>query len=127
MTASPLPFSLGYGTNGFTDHPLPVALDLLAEQGYGAVALTLGHPHLDPFAEDLAEQLQALRKTLGELKLRVVIETGTRFLLDPRHKHRPALVDEEAASRVGFLRRAVDIAAQLEAECVSFFSCGGRR
>ncbi|WP_346027859.1 EboA domain-containing protein [Arthrobacter parietis] len=122
MTASPLPFSLGYGTNGFTDHPLSVALDLLAEQGYGAVALTLGHPHLDPFAEDLAEQLQALRKTLGELKLRVVIETGTRFLLDPRHKHRPALVDEEAESRVAFLRRAVDIAAALEAECVSFFS-----
>ncbi|GAB3553394.1 hypothetical protein GCM10027404_25730 [Arthrobacter tumbae] len=122
MTESPMPFSLGYGTNGLTDHPLPVALELLAEQGYGAVALTLGHPHLDPFAADLDAQLQALRVTLSELNLRVVIETGTRFLLDPRHKHRPALVDEEAASRVDFLHRAVDIAAALEAECVSFFS-----
>lgn len=130
MTAGPstatsnstMPFSLGYGTNGFTDHPLPVALELLVEQGYDAVALTLGHPHLDPFAEDLDEQLHSLRATLDELGLRVVIETGTRFLLDPRHKHRPALVDEEAASRLTFLRRAVDIAAALRAECVSFFS-----
>lgn len=124
MTATPdtMPFSLGYGTNGFTDHPLPVALELLAEEGYEAVALTLGHPHLDPFAEDLEVQLQSLRNRLDELGLRVVIETGTRFLLDPRHKHRPALVDEDAAARVAFLHRAVDIAATLQAECVSFFS-----
>lgn len=121
-SASLMPFSLGYGTNGFADHPLPVVLELLAEQGYDAVALTLGHPHLDPFAEDLDAQLQSLRSRLDELGLRVVIETGTRFLLDPRHKHRPALVDEEAAARVTFLRRAVDIAATLQAECVSFFS-----
>ena len=121
-SATTMPFSLGYGTNGFADHPLPVALELLAEQGYGAVALTLGHPHLDPFAEDLDAQLRSLRARLDELGLRVVIETGTRFLLDPRHKHRPALVDAEAAARVAFLRRAVDIAAAVQAECVSFFS-----
>ncbi|GHD04817.1 EboA domain-containing protein [Zhihengliuella salsuginis] len=117
-----LPFALGYGTNGFTDHPLPVALELLAEQGYGAVALTLGHPHLDPFAEDLDARLRGLRSRLDELGLRVVVETGTRFLLDPRRKHRPALVDEHAESRLDFLRRAVDIARALDAECVSFFS-----
>ncbi len=127
MTVTPpaestMPFSLGYGTNGFADHPLPIALELLAEQGYNAVALTLGHPHLDPYADDLDAQLQSLRSRLDELGLRVVIETGTRFLLDPRHKHRPALVDEEAAARVAFLRRAVDIAASVQAECVSFFS-----
>ncbi|MGP4031127.1 EboA domain-containing protein [Pseudarthrobacter sp. 1C304] len=128
MTAIPsaaeptMPFSLGYGTNGFADHPLPTALELLAEQGYSAVALTLGHPHLDPFAEDLDAQLESLRGLLDRLGLRIVIETGTRFLLDPRHKHRPALVDEEATVRVAFLRRAVDIAAVLQAECVSFFS-----
>lgn len=121
-SAPALPFSVGYGTNGFTDHPLPAALDLLAEQGYDAVALTLGFPHLDPFADDLPAQLRELRARLDELGLRVVIETGTRFLLDPRRKHRPALVDEEAATRVDFLRRAVDISAALQAECVSFFS-----
>ena len=30
-TQATIPFSLGYGTNGFTDHPLPVALELLAD------------------------------------------------------------------------------------------------
>lgn len=121
-TTPTMPFSLGYGTNGFADHPLDVALELIAEQGYEAVALTLGHPHLDPFAADLDAQLASLRKRLDGLGLRVVIETGTRFLLDPRHKHRPALVDEEASIRLDFLRRAIDVAASLEAECVSFFS-----
>lgn len=123
MTGTPsMPFSIGYGTNGFTDHPLPDVLELLHEAGYGAVALTLGHPHLDPFAPDLEARLSCLRTRLGELDLRLVIETGTRFLLNRREKHRPALVDEEAAARVDFLRRAVDIAAALDAECVSFFS-----
>ncbi|WP_309081571.1 EboA domain-containing protein [Zhihengliuella sp.] len=117
-----LPFALGYGTNGFTDHSLPVALELLAEQGYDAVALTLGHPHLDPFADDLDARLRDLRSRLDELGLRVVVETGTRFLLDPRRKHRPTLVDEHADARVDFLRRAVDVARALDAECVSFFS-----
>lgn len=121
-TGVSMPFTLGYGTNGFVDHPLPIALEIMAEEGYGAVALTLGHPHLDPFASDLDIQLAALRRQLATLGLRVVIETGTRYLLDPRHKHRPTLVDEEADSRVVFLRRAVEIASALEAECVSFFS-----
>lgn len=121
-TPSPLPFSIGYGTNGFTDHPLPDVLELLHELGYGAVALTLGHPHLDPYAPDLDARLGSLRSRLDELDLRVVIETGTRFLLNRKEKHRPALVDEEAAARVDFLLRAVDIAAALNAECVSFFS-----
>ncbi|MFF3039367.1 EboA domain-containing protein [Arthrobacter citreus] len=124
MTTTPSapPFSIGYGTNGFTDHPLPAALELLHECGYGAVALTLGHPHLDPFAPDLDARLSRLRRRLDELDFRVVIETGTRFLLNPREKHRPALVDDDAAARVDFLHRAVDIAAALNAECVSFFS-----
>ena len=115
-------FALGYGTNGFADHPLPVALELLAEQGYTAVALTLGHPHLDPFADGLEDRLDEVRALLTRHGLRVVVETGTRFLLDARHKHRPALVDMHAGLRLEFLRRAVDIAAALDAECVSFFS-----
>ncbi|MDK1361902.1 EboA domain-containing protein [Arthrobacter sp. zg-Y1219] len=122
VTPSSVPFSIGYGTNGFMDHPLPDVLELLHELGYGSVALTLGHPHLDPFAPDLKARLSWLRSRLEELELRLVIETGTRFLLNRREKHRPALVDEEAAARVDFLRRAVDIAAVLNAECVSFFS-----
>jgi sugar phosphate isomerase/epimerase len=122
----PLPFALGYGTNGFTDHPLDVALDVLDHECYGAVALTLGFPHLDPFASGWAEDVESLRTRLAGLRggagMRVVVETGTRFLLDPYRKHRPTLVDAEAGSRLRFLERAVEIAAALDAECVSFFS-----
>jgi len=120
--AQDFPFAIGYGTNGWADHPLPVAVRLLAEQGYTAVALTLGHPHLDPFAPDVQNQVAEIRSLLGKHQMRVVIETGTRFLLDARHKHRPALVEEHAEVRLEFLRRAIDIAAALDAECVSFFS-----
>lgn len=116
------PFVLGYGTNGFTDHPLEQALDVLAGEGYGALALTLGFPHLDPFAPDADEQALRLRARLDDLGWRVVVETGTRFLLDPWHKHRPTLLDDDAAARVAYLRRAVEIGALLRADAVSFFS-----
>jgi len=112
----------GYGTNGFTDHPLPAALDVLQHHGYGAVALTLGHPHLDPFAADWRAQTEALAADLGRRGLRAVVETGARYLLDPLRKHRPTLVDREAEPRMAFLRRAVEIAAILDAECVSLWS-----
>jgi sugar phosphate isomerase/epimerase len=121
---APLPFALGYGTNGLGDHPLPVALDLLEEHGYDAVALTLGFPHLDPWAP--AAELAALRDRLARARggrgMRVVVETGTRYLLDPRRKHAPALVDADAAPRLAYLRRAVEVAAALGAPAVQLFS-----
>jgi sugar phosphate isomerase/epimerase len=54
-----------------------------------------------------------------------VIETGARHLLDPVHKHEPTLVtaDREARDRrVDFLCRAIDIAVELSAACVSLWS-----
>src|SRR5262249_55250015 len=54
---------------------------------------------------------------------RVVIETGARYLLNPARKHYPTLVSSEGRQiRIEFLRRAIDIAAELNAECVSFWS-----
>lgn len=113
-------WTLGYGTNGLGDHPLPQALDLIAETGYGAVALTLGFPHLDPWAGP--DELHRVHRRVDALGLRLVIETGTRFLLDPRRKHAPALVDAEADARVAYLRRAVQVAEELGADTVQFFS-----
>ncbi|MFG6504059.1 EboA domain-containing protein [Microbacterium sp. P05] len=115
-------WTLGYGTNGFADHTLTDALDVMQGLGYGAVALTLGHPHLDPFADDWRADADALADDLRERGLRVVVETGARYLLDPWHKHRPTLVDVEAEERMRFLRRAVEISAILQAECVSLWS-----
>jgi L-ribulose-5-phosphate 3-epimerase len=109
----------GYGTNGFANHRLTDALAVLADLGYEGVALTLDHHHLDPYAEGLARQVAATAARLGELGLSVVVETGARYLLDPRHKHAPTLMDDDPGLRVDFLRRAVAIGADLGAEAVS--------
>ncbi|WP_043440991.1 EboA domain-containing protein [Arthrobacter sp. L77] len=121
-TAGTRRFHLGYGTNGLADHPLDTALQLIAEQGYSAVALTIGHPHLDPWNADLPTELERLRDHLDRLGLAVVIETGVRFLLDPRCKHHPALVHANADRRMDFMHRSIEIASALGARCVSFFS-----
>jgi sugar phosphate isomerase/epimerase len=99
---------------------------VLDDVGYDAVAFTLGFPHLDPFAPLAGDDVTALRAHLGRMRGgtggAVVVETGTRYLLDPLHKHRPTLVDRDATLRMRYLERAVEIAADLDARCVSFFS-----
>ncbi|GAB3545361.1 sugar phosphate isomerase/epimerase [Actinopolyspora lacussalsi] len=113
----------GYGTNGFDNHRLTDSLEILAEQGYDGVAVTLDHDHLDPFHPDVAEHTARLRRDLERLELDAVVETGARYLLDPRHKHHPTLLSEPGrALRLDLLHRAVHIAAQLRAGVVSFWS-----
>ena len=114
-----------YNTNGAASHRLDDALSLIAETGYDGVALTLDHHHLDPFAEDWQQAAARVARRLGALKLGCVVETGARFLLDHRQKHEPTLVTadpEGRARRVAFLCRALDIAAILGAETVSFWA-----
>src|SRR5438105_224092 len=89
----------GYNTNGFAHHRLEDALTILAELGYRSVALTLDYCALNPFDSDLPRQLAAVRELLNRLGLRSVIETGARFLLDPRHKHQPTLLSPEPHGR----------------------------
>ncbi|MEU6643908.1 EboA domain-containing protein [Saccharomonospora sp. NPDC046836] len=112
----------GYGTNGFANHRLDDALAIIADLGYTGVALTLDHAHLDPFADDVVAQTGRVRARLDDLGLGVVVETGARYLLDPWRKHQPTLVSDDPAPRIDFLRRAARIAADLGAECVSFWS-----
>jgi sugar phosphate isomerase/epimerase len=114
-----------YNTNGMQNHRLEDAVALLADTGYDGVALTLDIHHLDPFAPDLPRRTQALRRELDAHGLGCVIETGARFLLDPRAKHEPTLVSASAegrARRLGFLCTAVEVAAELGAEAVSFWA-----
>ncbi|KQO66708.1 sugar phosphate isomerase/epimerase family protein [Methylobacterium sp. Leaf89] len=114
-----------YNTNGTAHHRLDDAIDLIAEAGYQGVALTLDIHHLDPFAETWVQEAQRVSSRLQRLGLGSVIETGARFLLDPRAKHEPTLVSGDAsgrARRIGFLKRAVDIAAILQSEAVSFWA-----
>lgn len=115
-------FHLGYGTNGFANHRLDDALRMIADLGYTSVALTLDHHHLDPYGRDVVRDTDHVAALLGRLGLRVVVETGARYLLDPARKHHPTLVCDEPARRIDFLTRAVHIAAELDADCVSFWS-----
>lgn len=112
-----------YGLNGFTDHRLPDALEVLADLGYRGVALTLDHHHLDPYAPDLAARVAGAADLLRQHDLSVVVETGARFLLDPRRKHHPTLVcaaDREV--RVDLLVRAIALAPDLGARIVHLWS-----
>lgn len=113
----------GYGTNGLADHRLDDALGLLAELGYDGIALTVDVHHLDPFADDLPAQVARTKARLQSLGLAVVVETGARYVLDPRRKHQPTLLSDVGREhRIDYLRRAIDIGAELEAEAVSFWS-----
>lgn len=115
----------GYNTNGFPHHRPADALAVLAEIGYRSVAITVDHHCLDPWSPRIEEKLARMRDLLDEQGLRCVIETGARFLLDPRMKHEPTLVTESPsgrARRIDFLRRCVDFAAALGADAVSFWS-----
>src|SRR5262249_14150452 len=114
----------GYNTNGFAHHCLEDALTILAELGYQSVAVTLDYHALNPFDPDLSRQMAGGRRLRQQHRLRAVVETGARFLLDPRRKHRPTLVDPEPErqTRLHFLIRAVDIAHELGADAVSFWS-----
>lgn len=114
-----------YNTNGAANHRLDDALHLIADAGYDGVALTLDHHHLDPFADDWAREAERVGALLRSLGLGSVIETGARYLLDPRDKHEPTLVTadpEGRERRVTFLARALEIAAVLNAETVSFWA-----
>ncbi|GGR99313.1 xylose isomerase [Streptomyces aureoverticillatus] len=115
----------GYGTNGLTDLRLDDALDLLADLGYRGVGLTLDHMHLDPLAPGLAARTRRVARRLDRLGLTATVETGARYVLDPRHKHGPSLLDpdpQRRADRVRLLIRAVQVAADLGAHAVHCFS-----
>ena len=118
---------LGYNTNGLAHHRLVDAIELLADEGYESVAITLDAGALDPFDEpsSLRRQVSQVRAALDRRGLARVIETGARYLLNPRKKHDPTLMDPDPARRAvrsDFLHRAIDLAEAVQAEAVSVWS-----
>ena len=116
---------LGYNTNGLAFHRWQEDLELLVEIGYRAVGITVDHACLNPFDDRFAAELSKMRERLERHQLRSVIETGARFLLDPRHKHEPTLISPTAdarALRIDFLRVCLTIAKVLGSDAVSFWS-----
>lgn len=115
----------GYNTNGLAFHRWDDAISLLAETGYQSIALTVDHYCLNPYAADLGQRLQEMQALLQKYQLSSVIETGARFLLDPREKHEPTLLTADPPSRarrIDFLKRCVDLAASLKSDAVSFWA-----
>jgi L-ribulose-5-phosphate 3-epimerase len=115
----------GYNTNGFAHHSLEKALCILRELGYESVAITLDYHALNPYNANLPAEVRTIRQLLQGLRLRCVIETGARFLLDPRVKHQPTLLSanpSDRLKRLHFLKNAVTIAHTLDADAVSFWS-----
>lgn len=116
---------LGYNTNGLAFHRWNDAIQLIAETGYESVAITVDHDFLNPYSSDLPQQLLAMKNLLEQFQLTSVIETGARFLLNPRSKHEPTLVSpapEARAQRIDFLKRCMEIAAYLDSDAVSFWA-----
>jgi sugar phosphate isomerase/epimerase len=118
---------LGYNTNGLAHHRLLDAIDLLADLGYASIAITLDVGALDPYVAParLETELSQVRERLAARGMRSVIETGARFLLNPRLKHDPTLMDPDPtrrAVRVDFLARALRIAKTLGSDALSFWS-----
>ena len=115
----------GFGSSGIGDSDPLAAVGPLAGLGYRSVAVTLDRHVLDPFAPGLPAEIDRWREALAAAGLACAIETGARHLLDPLVKHEPTLVSAAAADRVRrieFLVRAIDIAAELGAGCVSLWS-----
>lgn len=117
-------FRLAYNTNGLAHHRLEDALRLLADLGYGGVALTPDVGCLDPFDLD-PRRVSRVGELARGLDLVLSVETGARFLMDPARKHFPTLMEEDAADRarrVDFYRRSIDLAADLGARLLSLWS-----
>jgi len=118
-------FCLGYNTNGFNCHSLESALEVISSLGYEGVAITLDNYILNPCNSDLNIELDLVAGSLNRYSLSCVIETGARFLLNPRHKHEPTLISNDAGgrkTRLNFLKKAMDIAGRLNAAALSFWS-----
>jgi L-ribulose-5-phosphate 3-epimerase len=117
---------LGYNTTGFAHHQLEDAILILAELGYRGIGLTLDVHHYNPFGPRENLRASFFRSLLGENHLHAVVETGARFLLDPRRKHQPTLIDPDPVARsvrLDFLTKAIHVAARVSKDStVSFWS-----
>ncbi len=125
-TADPTMMLLGYNTNGFAEHQLADAVAVLSQIGYRSVAVTLERDLLDPpDRSGVPRCVELIEPLLKASNLRVTIETGSRFILDPHRKHQPTLLSASTGDRqkrIEFLKAAIDVAATLLADSVSLWS-----
>ncbi len=114
----------GWSTNSIDGDPL-LAAGHLADLGYRSLAITPDRHLLNPFTAGFAREVAAWQQMLEKRSLACVVETGARHLLDPLRKHEPTLLSaspDDRRRRIDFLCRAIDLAADLQAACVSLWS-----
>jgi L-ribulose-5-phosphate 3-epimerase len=119
---------LGWSTNSIDGDPLAAVADLAAI-GFYSLAITPDCHVLNPFADGYGQEVARWQSMVQEHGLTCVIETGARFLLDPRLKHEPTLVSPRPADRErrrAFLVQGIDLAVSLEASCLSLWSGAAR-
>ena len=115
----------GYSTNSFGDVDPLDALSLLCEQGYASLAITPDRNILNPYEKTFASEVRVWQHALAKAQMRCVVETGARHLLDSKRKHHPTLLSDaqdDCNRRIEFLRRAIELAGELNADCVSLWS-----
>ena len=115
----------GYSTNSFGDADPLDALSLLCEQGYASLAITPDRNILNPYEKTFASEVRVWQHALAKAQMRCVVETGARHLLDSKRKHHPTLLSDaqdDCNRRIEFLRRAIELAGELNADCVSLWS-----
>jgi sugar phosphate isomerase/epimerase len=117
----------GYNTNGLAHHRFEDAVALLADHGYETVAITPDVAWLDPYQEtfSLNRQIDETARVLSKFGMSCVMESGARYLINPRRKHDPTLMDASAdrrALRGDYLKRLMKMASDLQATCLSFWS-----
>ena len=119
---------LGYNTNGLAHHRLVDAIELLADEGYQSVAITLDAGALDPYDEPASLRRQIEQVRVGTRPSRPVAgDRDRRSLICSirASKHDPTLMDPDPARRAvrsDFLHRAIDLAEAIGAEAVSLWS-----
>lgn len=115
----------GYSTNSLDSGDPLAVLPTLAACGCRSLAITPDTHLLNPYGSDFSGEVSRWRCELRQADLTCAIETGARHLLDPREKHEPTLLSAAATARerrIDFLCRAIDLAAELQADCVSLWA-----
>ena len=95
---------------------------ILKRLGYQGVALTVDVNHLDPATTSRRKVIRT-RRLLESLGLRVAVETGARYILDPFRKHQPTLLSRRGwRCRSEFVIHCLELAEGLGADVVSIWS-----
>ncbi|WP_020585328.1 sugar phosphate isomerase/epimerase family protein [Desulfobacter curvatus] len=118
-------FKLGYNTNGFANHSLLSAIDIIGGLGYESIAVTIDHYALNPWNKNFETQLVRVKAQLEKYALASVVETGARFLLNPQTKHEPTLISpgkNKRETRIKFIEKCLEVASFLGSDAVSIWS-----